>query len=63
MPTPVIALRLDPIVRAQLEKAAERNELSTSERIRRAIEDYLGADGGRTIDVLRAQKVLRRSRA
>lgn len=41
MPTPVLALRLDPAVRAAAQKAADRNGLTLSDFIRDALADKL----------------------
>jgi predicted transcriptional regulator len=53
-----VTIRIDEPMRALLEAAASRNGLTTSDIIRRAIEDYLGDDGGRRADVRRAKSRL-----
>jgi hypothetical protein len=51
-------IRIDAPMLALLEAAAARNQLTVSEMVRRAISDYLGADGGRRADVRRAKSQL-----
>jgi hypothetical protein len=57
MATP-FTIRIEAPMRALLEAAAARNQLTVSETIRRAIGDYLGEDGGRRTDVRRAKSRL-----
>jgi hypothetical protein len=59
-----ITIRIDAPMRALLEAAAARNQLTVSETIRHAIGDYLGEDGGRRTDMRRAKsRLLSRARS
>ena len=43
--TPTFALRLDPDVRAKLEKIAKRDDRNVAYIIRKAIEEFIKRDG------------------